>query len=58
LVTQRRITSPFGLDGGGPGAPGHNRLDGVALGGAAHVHAAAGAVLTIETPGGGGSGVK
>jgi 5-oxoprolinase (ATP-hydrolysing) len=56
LVTQRRICVPFGLEGGGAGAPGHNFLDGVELGPSAHVHAAAGARLTIETPGGGGYG--
>ncbi|MBE7454903.1 MAG: hydantoinase B/oxoprolinase family protein [Kofleriaceae bacterium] len=56
LVTQRRTTAPFGLAGGEPGLSGRNTLDGALLPGATHVHAAAGAVLTVETPGGGGHG--
>ncbi|HUQ03673.1 MAG TPA: hydantoinase B/oxoprolinase family protein [Kofleriaceae bacterium] len=56
LVTERRIRAPFGLDGGAPGAPGANHLDGAPLLGAAHVRATAGARLMIETPGGGGHG--
>jgi len=56
IVSERRRRAPFGLDGGGPGAPGRNRLDGRDLDGAASVDAPAGALLTIETPGGGGHG--
>jgi len=56
IVSERRVRAPFGLDGGGPGARGANRLDGRDLGGAATVDAPVGAVLTIETPGGGGHG--
>ncbi len=56
IVSQRRTTRPFGLAGGGPGAAGQNRLDGAPLAGAVTVDAPAGAVLRIETPGGGGHG--
>jgi N-methylhydantoinase B/oxoprolinase/acetone carboxylase alpha subunit len=56
IVSQRRTTSPFGLAGGADGAHGRNLLDGRALGGDASIDAAAGAVLRIETPGGGGFG--
>lgn len=58
LIAQRHARAPFGLDGGEPGQPGRATLDGVPLGGAAHVRAAAGAVLRIETPGGGGHGAR
>lgn len=56
ILSQRRGTSPFGLFGGGAAASGHNFLDGVELGGAVSVSAAAGSVLRLETPGGGGFG--
>jgi len=62
LLTQRRGPyPPYGLVGGEPGALGHNtliRADGTIeeLPAAAHFTAAAGDVLTIETPGGGGWG--
>jgi 5-oxoprolinase (ATP-hydrolysing) len=56
IVSQRRSTCPFGLAGGGDALPGRNLLDGRELGGAASADAPAGAVLTIETPGGGGHG--
>mgnify|MGYP003374402177 FL=1 len=58
LIAQRHARAPFGLAGGEPGQPGRASLDGVPLGGAAHVRAAAGAVLRIETPGGGGHGAR
>ncbi|MBL8627905.1 MAG: hydantoinase B/oxoprolinase family protein [Myxococcales bacterium] len=58
LIAQRQARAPFGLDGGAPGQPGRATLDGAPLGGAAHVRAAAGAVLRIETPGGGGHGAR
>ena len=56
LVTERRTRPPFGLDGGAPGARGHDLLDGALLPGRAHVRAPAGATITVETPGGGGCG--
>ena len=56
IVSERRRTRPFGLAGGGAGAPGKNLLDGADLGGQASVDARAGAILTVETPGGGAWG--
>jgi 5-oxoprolinase (ATP-hydrolysing) len=56
IVSERRTRAPFGLDGGGAGARGTNRLNGEDLGARADLDAPAGAVLVIETPGGGGHG--
>lgn len=62
LLTQRRGPHPpYGAAGGGPGALGHNQLvraEGsvIELGGIAQLDVAAGDVLVIETPGGGGFG--
>ena len=60
LLSDRRRNPPFGLAGGGPGAPGRNRLESggraAALPGRVTVNARAGDVITIETPGGGGHG--
>lgn len=62
LLTQRRGPHPpYGMAGGGPGMLGRNRLrraDGttVDLGGIAQLNVAAGDILTVETPGGGGFG--
>jgi 5-oxoprolinase (ATP-hydrolysing) len=62
LLTQRRgPRPPYGAAGGEPGALGRNRLqraDGTALelGGITQIEVAAGDILTIETPGGGGFG--
>ena len=61
LLTSRRRTRPYGLDGGAPGAPGRNvvvRRDGVEeeLGPRARVELDAGDQLRVETPGGGGYG--
>ncbi|TVS03928.1 MAG: 5-oxoprolinase, partial [Cyanobium sp. PLM2.Bin73] len=70
LLSGSRRVPPFGLAGGGPGRPGRNRLlragggrDGGAamageelLAGKAQITVAAGDVLVIETPGGGGFG--
>ncbi len=61
ILSNRRNQAPFGLHGGHPGAPGRNLL--IHAGGAwqelssrAEVAVAAGAMLQIETPGGGGYG--
>lgn len=61
LLTQRRVLPPFGMAGGGEGAKGRNLR--VTQGGrkeelpeATSYTAAAGEVLIIETPGGGGWG--
>jgi 5-oxoprolinase (ATP-hydrolysing) len=61
LLTSHRVQGLFGLEGGGSGMPGRNSLvrkDGSAkeLPACAEVAVAAGDVLTIETPGGGGYG--
>ena len=66
ILSERRAFAPWGLAGGGDGARGRNTLlrrDGsggkarvVNLGGKASVAVAAGDVLRIETPGGGGYG--
>jgi len=61
ILSTRRQTEPFGLQGGRPGARGVNwvvRANGqrVALKGCDEVQMDAGDALTIETPGGGGFG--
>ncbi len=56
LLAERRARAPWGLEGGGAGKPGLDTLDGVPLPAKASVDAPAGAVLRIETPGGGGFG--
>jgi N-methylhydantoinase B len=62
LLTERRERGPYGLAGGGSGAPGENVVirDGkeIALPGKGSVDLKAGDVLSIRTPGGGGYGVK
>jgi N-methylhydantoinase B/oxoprolinase/acetone carboxylase alpha subunit len=63
LVTERRTSSPWGLAGGEPGAPGENWLlpggdetSAVRLPDKCTVALAAGDVVRILTPGGGGWG--
>jgi N-methylhydantoinase B len=56
LLTERRRHAPRGAHGGGPGAVGRNLLNGEALPAKCRVSLAAGDVVTIETPGGGGYG--
>ena len=63
VVSSRRTVAPFGLAGGMNGAPGREwieRMNGnvEALPGVAQVELAAGDVIVIETPGGGGWGEK
>ena len=48
--------APPGADGGEPGAPGRNLLDGEELGPKSIGELTAGQRLRIETPGGGGFG--
>lgn len=61
IVSNRRAIAPFGLNGGGPGLPGCNRVD-RADGRTDNLPATAatdmmpGDVFVIETPGGGGFG--
>ncbi|HZP31010.1 MAG TPA: hydantoinase B/oxoprolinase family protein [Acidimicrobiia bacterium] len=62
LVTERRVSAPWGLAGGAAGAPGANRLlpaDGSAprdLPDKVTLDLATGDVVRVETPGGGGWG--
>lgn len=61
LLTERRMTQPYGAQGGGPGGSGRNqrvRADGSreALPGKVRVALKAGERLRVETPGGGGFG--
>lgn len=63
IVGSRRVVPPFGLAGGAPGAVGRQwveHADGsrVVLSGTDRVQLAAGEAIVIETPGGGGYGVK
>ncbi len=57
LLCERRLTAPFGLAGGGAGAPGRNFHNGREIPGHAVFEVAAFDRLRIETPGGGGYGV-
>jgi N-methylhydantoinase B len=54
LLSERRAHAPAGARGGRPGAPGRNLLNGDELTAKTTVDLAAGDVLGIETPGGGG----
>ena len=56
LITERRRHSPPGADGGEPGAPGRNVLNGEELEPKASGSLERGDRLRIETPGGGGHG--
>jgi len=62
LISSRRLTAPYGLAGGGPGRSGRNALRRAATGETeelppmVQLQVAAGDVLIIETPGGGGYG--
>ncbi|MDP6559242.1 MAG: hydantoinase B/oxoprolinase family protein [Candidatus Binatia bacterium] len=62
LLTERRLTAPYGLKGGGRGRKGRNLLirNGrtVALPGKANLHLKAGERIRMETTGGGGWGTK
>ena len=56
LITERRRHAPRGADGGSPGSPGRNLLNGSELEPKAAGSLRAGDTLRIETPGGGGHG--
>jgi N-methylhydantoinase B len=56
LITERRRVAPKGAAGGGDGLPGRNRGNGVEVGSKVAVELAAGDVVRVETPGGGGFG--
>ena len=56
MLADRRVTGPYGLQGGGSGETGRTMLNGEELPGKCNVQAKPGSVLRIETPGGGGFG--
>ena len=56
LVGERRLTAPAGARGGEPGLPGRNLLNGAELPAKVTRELAAGDVVRVETPGGGGFG--
>lgn len=56
LLTDRRRHGPMGAEGGAPGTPGVNSLNGTMLSSKTTVRLTAGDILRIETPGGGGWG--
>jgi 5-oxoprolinase (ATP-hydrolysing) len=56
VISERRVTRPYGMRGGGPGAKGMNLLNGTELPHRVSVEVSQGDVLRIETPGGGGWG--
>jgi N-methylhydantoinase B len=56
LVGERRRRAPRGVHGGEPGAPGRNLLNGEELPAKATRDLAAGDLVRVETPGGGGFG--
>jgi N-methylhydantoinase B len=58
LITERRRHAPPGADGGEPGAPGRNLLNGEELPAKATGTLKPGDRLRIETPGGGGHGAR
>ena len=62
ILANRRRVAPFGLKGGGDGAPGSTRIERISgevevLESTASVTVDAGDVIVIETPGGGGYGL-
>ena len=58
VLSERRVRSPIGADGGAPGARGRNRINGREVSGRLTRELRAGDLLEIETPGGGGWGVS
>jgi N-methylhydantoinase B len=57
VISERRRHAPRGAEGGEPGAPGRNFLNGDELPAKATRDLAPGDVVRIETPGGGGFGI-
>ena len=61
VISERRVLRPWGLQGGGPGARGSNRVRSaggkeIRLPGKFQIDLETGAVLTVASPGGGGFG--
>ena len=57
ILSERRAHEPAGADGGDPGTPGRNLLNGEKLPSKATVGLMEGDVIRLETPGGGGWGL-
>ena len=61
MLSDRRVSTPYGLEGGGAGRAGQNSLvqygNEAVIGGKARFELKAGETLRIRTPGGGGFGV-
>lgn len=63
LLSERRLTAPYGLSGGSPGAVGENILiregvEDIMLPGKTTLYLQKGDVLSVRTPGGGGHGSR
>lgn len=58
FLTERREVRPWGVQGGESGVSGRNLLNGKELAAKCELDLAAGDVVTIETPGGGGCGAS
>lgn len=58
LLTERRSTQPWGVNGGGDGMHGENRLNGRPLPSKVHLDAESGDRLTVMSAGGGGWGKR
>jgi N-methylhydantoinase B len=56
VITDRRISRPYGLAGGGAASSGANSVNDESVGGKAKIKLSRGDVLRIVTPGGGGFG--
>jgi len=56
LISERRRQAPAGTAGGAAGTAGRNAINGQVVPGEVTAELAAGDVITIETPGGGGHG--
>jgi 5-oxoprolinase (ATP-hydrolysing) len=56
VLSERRLVPPYGMRGGGPGAPGMNLLNDKPLAHRVTVEVSPGDVLRVETPGGGAWG--
>ncbi|MGB4710509.1 MAG: hydantoinase B/oxoprolinase family protein [Fuerstiella sp.] len=57
LSLRRGKNAPYGIDGGQPGLPGSNLIDGADVGGSFSRRLDSGDILRIATPGGGGCGI-
>ncbi len=57
ILSERRSIGPWGLEGGQPGQPGRQTLDGQPLSAKTNLKVEAGQKLKLESPGGGGFGI-